>query len=170
MSIKEWVQETFTGYHDNMWWDAFYDMSKKILPIMKQFQKADRLGLNPPSIKQEFPELPELDEHYNYKSEGDSKLYHDKYQWVLDEIVFALESCVEPMIIHNLSQELNPDYNPDQTEGLSFLPMDEEGHCYVNINEDYGKTRTNQKVKTELDNRVQAGLKYMGIFWQTFWD
>lgn len=86
--------------------------------------------------------------------------FHERYQWVLDEIIWTLE------------QEVNDNWEEQYWNKKPELDLDE-------YPEDKGKTFIPVRWKVEgafdIDgyekhaNRIRNGFRLMGKYWQTFW-
>ncbi len=161
------------------WIDAYYHMSKAILPYLKQFKKNEKMGI-PANIYNENYKQEMLDLGYTF--DDNTFTWHgtvngikaddylsSKWDKIIDEIIFALEYTVnneptEDCEVPNLK------YNPNQKEVLAHTVPDENGYLKLEFNEDYGKMRIDMDLLKAKQERVRNGFKLMGEYWQSIWD
>ena len=171
----------FKIQHKSDWWSAYTFMSKAILPYLRAFQKNEKHGY-PCTLYTYFKDEIEKEgfiydsDTGGYKKPTIDKLddenfdwFSKKWQWVIDEVVFALEHCAYEN--DDDCEVPNEKYDPKQKNPFSFTPCkDSPGCSTMNFNDDYGKTKQDHDLYTKKMERVSNGLILMGQFWQSFWD
>lgn len=178
--VIPFFQRLFKGYARIDIYETAFISIKKILPLIKAFQKRNKNGC--PS-KLEFDRKEELialgykwiEEQYSFdgtKINGQtaSERLMDIWNYVIGEMIFAMEyylwqedeDCMIP----------NENYNPNQKESFTFLPDNEENPKYYQFipNEDYGEKKLDMNLISEKNKRVEKGWEYFGRYFPCLWD
>jgi hypothetical protein len=123
-------------------WNADCTMARLCLPIMKQLKESKHGSGH---IKDE--DVPEHLRSTNCPPKEDEwdtdELYHERYKWVMEEIVWALGEVADP------EQSWEQSFF-NQQPGME-LKFDREGYM-------------------EYSARIDNGLRLFGIYFRTFWD
>ncbi len=162
------------------WIDAYFYMSKAILPYMKQFKAHEKMGI-PGMIYGDTYKQEMLDLGYTWNAdthcwEGEingvkaEDVLSKKWDSIIDEIIFALEYTVNNEPTEDCMVP-NPDYNPEQKEWMYSIDCpDHEGFKEIKFNDDYGKTKLDMDLLRAKEERVANGYKLLGEYWRNIWD
>lgn len=139
-------------------WDAFGTMAKVCLPIMKDLQERKHSS---GFIKDE--DVPDHLRSTNCspkEHEWDTdELWEDRWNWVIDEVVFALESCVNEDWEEQFHSG-NIDINWNQIDDSDFSELVEgPKHTHKFDRDGY----------MEYSKRIDNGLRLFGTYWRNWW-
>jgi hypothetical protein len=140
------------------WISAYSFMAKKMLPYVYDFRDNKKHGT--PCFDKEDCNF--IDE------EAIDKDREEKWNYIINEIIFALEYCADENYDDCLVP--NPLYNPKQKKFFKETEPNEQGFVSMDINEDYGKFKIDRDLLNKKLDRVQNGLKLMGEYFMNLWD
>lgn len=142
-------------------WNAHNTASMVLLPLIKELQKHKQGSgfIDDEDVPDNLKSTSAPPKENEYDTD---ELFSDRYDWVLSEIIFALESDQpdndwESQFTHEQAEIDFTDYPED--EGKTFIPLrwKTEGKY------DWEGRKTYQA-------RIDNGFRLMGKYWQTFWD
>ena len=159
-SVCEWIdskrqRKIKVRIHEYDTWNMNDTLAHIILPMLKQL-KATKHG-------SQFVDDEDVPVHMRHGDpEGYDNWVHYKWDWVLNEIIWAFE------------QELNDDWEAQFTHGTPVY-VDEEvehekyGTCYTfkQTNPDYWVDREGIKAYNE---RINNGIRLFGKYYRGLWD
>jgi len=166
MSLKHWwkwnihtpIRHFFGLKAKTDWISAYTFMARKMLPYMYDFRDNQKHGT--PCFDTEDDEF--LDKELIGKEP------EEKWNYIINEIIYALEYCVDEKYDDCLV--LNPLYDPNQTKLFETIGPNEQGAFHIKINDDYGKFIIDKDFLNKKLDRVQNGLKLMGRYFMNLWD
>ena len=159
-SVCEWIdskrqRKIKVRIHEYDTWNMNDTLAHIILPMLKQL-KATKHG-------SQFVDDEDVPVHMRHGDpEGYDNWVHYKWDWVLNEIIWAFE------------QELNDDWEAQFTHGTPVY-VDEEvehekyGTCYTfkQTNPDYWVDREGIKA---YNDRINNGIRLFGKYYRGLWD
>lgn len=151
-------------------WSMDNTLAHIILPMLKQL-KATKHGS--PMVDDE--DVPEHMRHSD-DTEGHDNWIHYKWEWVLNEIIWAFEQELddswEDQFRHGKAEYVYTPVNPKQeyTEVPEFINDDDMKSEWVRmdqVNSDYWFDWDGYK---EYSDRIQNGFRLFGKYYQGLWD
>lgn len=157
-----WLMETYNDWRGDRrisvridpWdsWNADHTLATIALPLLVQLQSTKQ---GSPWVEDEdVPEELRLgDVDWGELSPEQDKLVHRRWDWILSEIIWALEQVVDDDATDQF-YDWGPDgFEPGQSlrESLDQLKVDREG-------------------LEAHEKRVANGLRLLGTYWQGLWD
>jgi len=134
-------------------WSMDHTLAHIILPMLKQL-KATKQGS--PIVDEE-----DLPVHMRHGTEDDNWI-HYKWEWILNEMIFAFENTVDDSWEDSFSHG-EPKY--EQAEINDEIVG--KGFTYIQVNPDYWFDHEGYKRHQE---RIQNGYRLFGRYYSSLWD
>lgn len=131
-------------------WSADHTLSIIILPLLEQLKK-DKHG-SPFVDLADVPEHlhPPKDEVVDQNNGETDSLFHDRWAWVLDEMIWAHHAIVHDTSGQFFGHDEDDDFS-DFQKSMSTMKYDREGHL-------------------AHEARIRNGLALFGKYYQALWD
>lgn len=135
-------------------WNLYGTLALIILPALKKLKETKH---GSPYVENE-----DVPEHLRDQKENEydfGPLVHEKWAWVLDEMIFAFEHIVDDSWQDEFrSGEI--DFEFEEQENGNYLLVDGPNHTYVCDYEGMKK----------VEDRIRNGLTLFGKYYQGLWD
>lgn len=175
------IQRFFTGYSYDMKWNAFYHMSVKIYPILKDYAESEHVGAPTPTIlsrehnsvvdKFGLDRVTAYEKAYMQNDEEIEEYLFKRWDEIVQQILFAVKHiAVDNEERPEYCYDPNPHYDPKQTDPFYFVDTEDGKYRELKFNKDYGKTNLNHERAREFDERVATGFELLGAYWRNLWD
>jgi len=182
--LKNKFQRLIRGYSDSDCWNLPQAIAKFILPRIKHLRKNYNSLANRHHLVMDGKIVPYVGEQDNFEFNEKLGCYKDKttgleisldqkeYEYILDEIIFALQTIVDEDDINVSLEEVYEVYpkgfDPIKDRQM-FLEKQEDGTYLVeferkeNIQPDYSKLN-------KAYERQRNGLMLLGLYFKDLWD
>jgi len=182
--LKNKLQKLIRGYSDSDCWNLPQTIAKFILPRIKHLRKNYNSLANRHHLVMDGKIVPYVGEQDNFEFNEKLGCYKDKttgleisldqkeYEYILDEIIFALQTIVDEDDINVSLEEVYEVYpkgfDPIKDRQM-FLEKQEDGTYLVeferkeNIQPDYSKLN-------KAYERQRNGLMLLGLYFKDLWD
>lgn len=149
-------------------WSADYTLAHIILPILKKI-KEDKYGV-PYVSNEDVPEelrIENDDDFFNDHSDEKWELQQKRWNYILDEIIFAFESYFNDWQDQFHSGEMDREFIPIDNEGNQV--SEEECVAYTWEKTDKDTSEFDVEGHREYQKRIDNGLILFGKYYQALW-
>lgn len=173
VKIDGWRQPKNTVRIDR-WdtWSVDSTLSQIILPLLKQFR--DVTQSSPCVDMEDVPEHLRISEQQQQQTNSSGEvdpLFHQRWQWVLDEMIFAFQ--------HLVDTDWEDQYRSGNID-LEFVPVGEDGEEIPDSSEEEPKwyrmetgadhsRQVDQEAIDAINSRIQNGLRLFGKYYTGLW-